>query len=95
MNKFILTISILAVIFISSCSDIIDDSDEFIPTIESDDVGPLGSYFSDQINSKGVEKVGQPIEGFDAYLLKQAFPGLMDEDFNDVHKKRPPMMGYS
>jgi len=55
-----------------------------IPTTDSDDVGPLATYFFDQIIEKGVKKIGQPIEGFDAYLLKQAFPGLNDEDFNDV-----------
>ena len=79
MNKLILLI--LAVIFISGCSEIGDEFDD-IPTIESDKIGPLASYFSDQIISKGVEKIGQPIEGFDAYLLKQAFPGLRDEDFH-------------
>ena len=58
--------------------------DDIIPTTDSDDVGPLASYFNDQIISKGVEKIGQPIEGFDTYLLKKAFPGLTDEDFNEV-----------
>jgi len=61
-----------------------DIEDDIIPTTDSDDVGPLASYFFDQIISNGVEKIGQPIEGFDAYLLKKAFPGLIDEDFNDV-----------
>lgn len=44
----------------------------------------LSSYFNDQIISKGVEKIGQPIEGFDAFLLKRAFPGLKDEDFDNA-----------
>ena len=58
--------------------------DDIIPTTDSDDVEPLASYFNNQIISKGVEKIGQPIEGFDAFLLKRAFPGLIDEDFNNV-----------
>lgn len=113
--KIILTISILAIIFISACTEIkitnfeecitagnpamesyprqcrangmtfVEEiEDDIIPTTDSDDVGPLASYFNDQIISKGVEKIGQPIEGFDAYLLKKAFPGLKDEDFNNV-----------
>ena len=115
MNKIILTLSILAVIFISACTEIkitnfeecikagnpamesyprqcrangisfVEEiEDDIIPTTDSDDVGPLASYFNDQIISKGVEKIGQPIEGFDAFLLKRAFPGLKDEDFNEV-----------
>jgi len=62
----------------------VEEINDIIPTIDSEDVGPLGSYFSDQIISIGVEKIGQPIEGFDAYLLKKAFPGLIDEDFHNV-----------
>jgi len=62
----------------------VDDEVEDVPTTQSDDISPLASYFNDQINSKGVEKIGQPIEGFDAYLLKQAFPGLIDEDFDNI-----------
>lgn len=124
MNKFILTIPILAIIIISGCTgggvilgsddpdidnyekciaagnpamesyprqcrshgetfvEVIDDG--IIPTTQSDDISPLASYFNDQIISKGVEKIGQPIEGFDSYLLKQAFPGLIDADFDNV-----------
>jgi len=116
MNKIILTISVLAIIFISGCSETVEITnfeeciaagnpamesyprqcranditfveeieDGIIPTTDSDDVGPLASYFFDEIISKGVEKMGQPIEGFDAYLLKKAFPGLKDQDFHDV-----------
>ena len=82
MNKYIL-IPILAIIFISGCSEV-DDEVGDVPTTQSDDISPLASYFNDQIISKGVEKIGQPIEGFDTYLLKQAFPGLIDEDFDNV-----------
>jgi len=85
MNRIILTLSILIVIFITGCSEITNfEDDDTIPTTDSDDVGPLASYFNDQIISKGVDKMGQPIEGFDAFLLKRAFPGLIDEDFDNV-----------
>ena len=60
MNKIILTIPILGVILISGYSEV---EVEDVPTTESDDAGPLASYFNDQIISKGVEKIGQPIEG--------------------------------
>jgi len=55
-----------------------------IPRQDNGETGTLASYFNDQIISKGIDKIGQPIEGFDAYLLKRAFPALKDEDFNDV-----------
>lgn len=118
MNKIILSISILAAIFITACAESLvpeinnfeeciaagnpamesyprqcrangitfveEIEDDIIPTTDSDDVGPLASYFFDEIIEKGVDKIGQPIEGFDAYLLKKAFPGLKDEDFNNV-----------
>ncbi|MBI2098596.1 MAG: Hint domain-containing protein [Candidatus Wildermuthbacteria bacterium] len=40
--------------------------------------------FQNKLVSRGVEKQGQPIEGFDAFLLMQAFPGLQEEDFDGV-----------
>ena len=114
MNQIILTIPILAVIFITGCSEAVEITNfeeciaagnpamesyprqcrtnditfveeiDTIPTTNTGDAGPLGSYFYNEIISKGVEKIGQPIEGFDAYLLKRAFPGLEDEDFHNV-----------
>ena len=114
MNKLILTIPILIMIFITGCSEAVEITNfeeciaagnpamesyprqcranditfveeiDTIPTTDSDDVGPLATYFFDEIIEKGVEKMGQPIGGFDAYLLKRAFPGLVDEDFNNV-----------
>ena len=41
-------------------------------------------YFMDQMVAKGVEDVGQPIEGFDNNLLVMAFPGLVNTDFQGV-----------
>ena len=40
--------------------------------------------FQNELVTRGVEKQGQPIEGFDAFLLMQAFPGLHKEDFDGV-----------
>ncbi|MCR4330682.1 MAG: hypothetical protein NUV49_02265 [Patescibacteria group bacterium] len=40
--------------------------------------------FGNQLQTLGVLEVGQPIEGFDAFMLKSAFPGLVPEDFNGV-----------
>ena len=40
--------------------------------------------FQNKLVSRGVEKQGQPIEGFDAFLLMQAFTGLHEEDFDGV-----------
>ena len=40
--------------------------------------------FQQELVSRGVENVGQPIEGFDAFLLLQAFPGLQEQDFHGV-----------
>lgn len=44
----------------------------------------LASYFKAELLEKGVADVGQPIEGFDAGVLMQAFPGLTPRDFDGV-----------
>lgn len=52
------------------------------------DDGPMPNDFSiefrDQIITLAIKRAGQPIEGFNAFMLKRAFPGLVDEDFNDI-----------
>lgn len=40
--------------------------------------------FQELLQKVGVERVGQSVEGFDAFLLKKAFPGLVDSDFDEV-----------
>ena len=118
MNKSIMTLSILAAIFITACVEtfvpeitnfeeciaagnpamesyprqcrangitFVEEIDEdTIPGTGNDAADLLASYFYDEIIEKGVEKIGQPIEGFGAFLRKRAFPGLIDEDFNNV-----------
>ena len=37
--------------------------------------------FESALTKEAIARVGQPIEGFDASLLKQAFPTLVDADF--------------
>lgn len=44
----------------------------------------LESMFRSELIAEGIERVGQPIEGFDASLLILAFPGLQEADFNGV-----------
>ena len=40
--------------------------------------------FRDELNRAGVEKGGQPIEGFSAPMFLQVFPGFVKEDFDGV-----------
>lgn len=42
------------------------------------------AYFEQEMISRGIASVGQPIEGFDAEILMRAFPGLVAADFKDV-----------
>jgi hypothetical protein len=44
----------------------------------------LGEYFRSEITARGIARMGQPIEGFDANLLLSAFPGMLQVDFNGV-----------
>jgi len=44
----------------------------------------VAAYFAEQMRVIGVEQIGQPIEGFDSFQYKRAFPGLEKEDFNEV-----------
>lgn len=41
-------------------------------------------YFAERMATLGVERIGQPIEGFDAFLYLSAFPALQDQDFHEV-----------
>lgn len=44
-------------------------------------------YFEDRIVSAGVADLGRPIEGFNAFLLTSAFPGLEPKDFENVQAR--------
>ena len=41
-------------------------------------------YFRDKIREGTVDRVGQPIEGFEPFMLMQAFPNLTKKDFDGV-----------
>jgi hypothetical protein len=44
----------------------------------------LGKFFSEELQRAGVERIGQPIEGFSAFIYLEAFPGFEESDFNGV-----------
>ena len=44
----------------------------------------LTEAFSQKMVQFGIQKVGDPIEGFDAQALKDSFVGLTDKDFDGV-----------
>ena len=41
-------------------------------------------FFSEELQRAGVERVGQPIEGFSAFIYLEAFPGFEPADFDGV-----------
>jgi hypothetical protein len=55
----------------------VEDPEEASPNNFS---GILG----EELQRAGVERVGQPIEGFNAYIFLEAFPGFEESDFNGV-----------
>ncbi|MAF79909.1 hypothetical protein CL629_02390 [bacterium] len=46
--------------------------------------GDYSGLFRDELSRAGVERVGQPIEGFNAYIYLEAFPGFEEVDFDGV-----------
>lgn len=78
MKNTIITIAIvlivLVVIIIGVGAGAKDASDETA----------VAEYFKGRVTTVAVEKMGQPIEGFDAGLLMDAYPGLETEDFDGV-----------
>ncbi len=51
---------------------------------DTDSIPALSRSFEREVSARAVEAVGQPIEGFDAELLLQAFPGLEEADLAGV-----------
>jgi len=49
---------------------------------------PQTESFIRIIEAKTVEKVGQPIEGFEPSMFMQAFPGILPVDFNSVETQQ-------
>lgn len=49
-----------------------------------DPLSDLIVFFSEELQRAGVERVGQPIEGFSAFIYLEAFPGFEESDFDGV-----------
>ena len=49
-----------------------------------DNGAEMATYFEQQVITLGIKDVGQPIEGFDADLVRLAFPGFVIADFENV-----------
>lgn len=47
-------------------------------------VPEFAAYFQERLVTLGVERMGQPIEGFDPSILMMAFPGFTASDFDGV-----------
>ena len=41
-------------------------------------------FFGEELQRAGVERVGMPIEGFNAFIYLEAFPGFEESDFDGV-----------
>lgn len=52
--------------------------------LEEPNFEELTAHFQDEIVTLGVSRVGQSIEGFNAFMLLRAFPGLLEKDFHGV-----------
>jgi len=81
MKKIIVIIIILFLIIIG-ISYLTKDTDTTAPV--NTGTGGMSTYFEQQIITLGVRDIGQPIEGFDADLVRLAFPGFMVTDFEGV-----------
>ena len=52
-----------------------------------DRTAPESAEFAQKIQKYVIENIGQPIEGFNASLYLQAFPGLTEADFDGVETR--------
>ena len=58
---------------------------EPLPPIDEDSYpNDYSVFFSEELQRAGVERVGQPIEGFNAFIYLEAFPGFEESDFDGV-----------
>ena len=44
----------------------------------------IADYFSERLQSPVIERIGQPIHGFEPFMFMESFPGLAAEDFEGV-----------
>jgi len=54
------------------------------PTEKVSSPSDYSVFFSEELQRAGVERVGQPIEGFNAFIYLEAFPGFEESDFDGV-----------
>jgi hypothetical protein len=61
------------------------ETPENLETNGEKNIEELVSFFGERLTTLGVQRLGaHPIEGFDAFLLINAFPGFEIEDFEEV-----------
>lgn len=73
---------ILIIILIGSFIFILEKNKK--PKTDDSVENHLVEYFIEEIQEKVIDRIGQPIEGFNAYIVNQAFPGIIAEDFIEV-----------
>ena len=44
----------------------------------------FSEFFREELQRAGVERVGMPVEGFNAFIYLEAFPGFEESDFDGV-----------
>lgn len=71
-------------IFFAFVIIIIAISANFLLKPTSNSLDNNSKFFSKELTRAGVERVGQPIEGFSASIYLEAFPGIVEEDFDEV-----------
>ena len=54
------------------------------PTEEVSSPNDYSGIFSEELQLAGAERVGQPIEGFNAFIYLEVFPGFEESDFDGV-----------
>ncbi len=61
-----------------------DNGDMSDEDSEKNPQNDISLFFSEELQRAGVERVGQPIEGFSAFIYLEAFPGFEESDFDGV-----------
>ncbi len=54
------------------------------PTEEVNSPGDHSKIFKEELQRAGVERVGMPVEGFNAFIYLETFPGFEESDFDGV-----------
>jgi hypothetical protein len=70
----------LLILIVAGAAILLGRSDENIGEFDEN----ITTHFRDELSRAGVERVGQPIEGFSAFMYLDAFPGFEEVDFDGV-----------